>query len=959
MACLAFSQTSYAQSNVDIRAGTHADYSRLVFDWNKAPTYKVTKNGDALNIQFNAQSAADVAAVNQEQLKNIGTVNITSASGSPLSLSVAISPNSSFRHFKIGKKIILDVYNAAGEPARAAATNASTGGASKAAAEIQQDNLKSVAEEIKSLDNNRDQIRAELKEPLENLNYAPTEGQAPHVITLTSTKNVGAAVFERAGFLWLVFNRTDLKTDPVIAGPDKENFPKLEKIKLKNATAYRMAKPRGYYFYGEGGGLLWRIIATPNPRKTTPLRPKVVNDELLWPLKKSLQVANINDPLIGDNIKVVMVEDASEYAGPRRQYVDLEILPSSVGVAFVPKADNVEATRNSEGVYISKPLGLAISSARDIAAVELKDDVQKENQFFTEEEKTERLSKIFDFRRWEMGGTNALERNRRIIMRDVGTKLGAAKVEDLITLAKLNIANDRGQEALGLLRVAAQELPGIDEDGEFIALQGAAATLAAKYDDAIELLSSPKLDEIGEIDYWRATALAGLEDWRQAAETVPDDNDLLTQYPIQLQIPLALKLTEVSLRAANAVDAETYLEMLQPAFQDMSNANQSAWKYLNGELERQKGNADRAMDNWKPLLDGRDDYYRAKAALSATRLQLERRKITKEKAIDRLEGLRYAWRGDELESLINLRLGEVYIDNEDYLKGLSTLRNAVSMSPDSKISEEITSYMTETFESLFTQGKLKDVSALDAVSIYDEFKELTPAGSEGDVFVQELAERLVDVDLLGRAADLLDHQMEHRLTGDQAVQVGIRLAAIRLLDGKPQEALRALDMASKQIVGGRAGERRQIRLLRARALSKSGQADQALALLKDMGNNQDVLRLRADIAWNGSVWGEAAKAFSQLIALESISQTRPPNDYQSTLILNRAIALNLSGGRSALDKMRAQYGDLMTQSDKAKLFDLVSRPRKLGMLSDRSTVGSLISEVDLFGDFLESYRKIN
>lgn len=948
-------QKSYAQSKVDIRAGTHADYSRLVFDWDKAPTYKVTKNGGALNIEFNAQSAASVSAVNQEKLKNIGTVDITSKAGAPLALSVAISEKSNFRHFKIGKKIIIDVYNAAGEPSRKAAQNTSIDTSKNKATET----AKQAVKDIAALAKNNSQVRAELKEPLQDLNYAPVAGQAPHVITLTSTKNFGAAVFERAGFLWMVFNRADLKTDPVISGPDKKNFPKFEKIQLKNATAYRMAKPRGYYFYGEGGGLLWRIIATPNPRQTKPIRPKVINSELFWPLKKPLQVATVNDPLIGDEIKVVMVEDATEYAGPRRQYVDLEVLPSTIGVAFVPLADNIETTRNEEGVFISKPLGLAISSSRDIAAVELKDDVQKENQFFTEEEKTERLSKIFDFRRWEMGGTNALERNRRIIMRDVGTKLGAAKVEDLITLAKLNIANDRGQEALGLLRVAAQELPGIDEDAEFIALQGAAATLAAKYDEAIELLSSPKLEKVGEINYWRSAALAGLEDWRQAAETMPADNDLLSQYPVQLQIPLALKLTEVSLRGAKAEKAEEFLELLQPAFQDMSNGNQSAWKYLNGELERQKGNADKAMDNWKPLLDGRDDYYRAKAALSATRLQLERRKITKEKAIDRLEGLRYAWRGDELESLINLRLGEVYIDNGDYLKGLSTLRNAVSMSPDSKITEEVTSYMTQTFESLFTEGKLKNISALDAVSIYDEFKELTPAGQEGDVFVQELAERLVDVDLLGRAADLLDHQMEHRLTGGQAVNVGIRLAAIRLLDGKPQDALRALDMASKQITGGRAGERRQIRLLRARALSKSGQADQALALLKDMGNNQDVLRLRADIAWNGSVWSEAAKAFNQLIALESISKTRPPNDYQTTLILNRAIALNLSGSRSALDSLRAEYGDLMTQSDKGKLFDLVSRPRKLGMLSDRSTVGSLISEVDLFGDFLESYRKIN
>jgi hypothetical protein len=216
------------------------------------------------------------------------------------------------------------------------------------------------------------------------------------------------------------------------------------------------------------------------------------------------------------------------------------------------------------------------------------------------------------------------------------------------------------------------------------------------------------------------------------------------------------------------------------------------------------------------------------------------------------------------------------------------------------------------------------------------------------------------VDLLGRAADLLEHQMIHRLEGEPAAKVGIRLAAIRLLDNKPDGALRALDVAAQEIgSNGDDDKRRQIRLLRARALSKSNQPAEALALLSGLGDDPEVLRLRADIAWNGEVWDEAAKAFGQLIDNESISKTRPPNDYQTTLILNRAIALNLSNNRTALDALRNSYSDLMAQSEKARLFDVISRPRQLGMLADRESVGSLISEVDLFGEFLESYKKIN
>ena len=406
--------------------------------------------------------------------------------------------------------------------------------------------------------------------------------------------------------------------------------------------------------------------------------------------------------------------------------------------------------------------------------------------------------------------------------------------------------------------------------------------------------------------------------------------------------------------------------MLEPEFAEMSLPRQSAWKYLNGELERQRGKPEQALENWEVLVKGRDDYYRAKAGLSLTKLQLERKKITPAKAIDRLEGLRYAWRGDELETLINMRLGEVYINNEDYLKGLSVLRNAVSLSPNSIISEEVTDYMTETFRSLFQEGKLKDVSPLDAVSIYDEFKELTPIGSEGDLFVQELAERLVDVDLLGRASALLEHQLNHRLEGEAALKVGIRLAAIRLLDNKAEGAMRSLDVAEKAMQQAFANgahdlssQKREINLLRARALSKMGQANDALAILEDMPDDKDVLRLRADIAWNANQWDDAAEAFQDLIIEEDISLTRPATEYQTNLLLNRAIALNLSGNRVAIANLRERYADLMMQTEKAKLFDLVTRPRKIGMLGNDTSISSLISEVDLFGEFLETYRKIN
>lgn len=961
-----------AQNTVSVRGGDHAGYSRIVFDWSESTGYKISKSAGVLTLSFEKAASLDLSEVTGANLKNIGAVQATSNAGENLTATLQIKPESKFRDFKIGKRVIVDVYDAAGilekKPAESKPVDKKTEKVIESAkVEAPKEvTLKEVAPETLP-----EEEKVALPEEEQNhFDEYSLSGLEPHVITLTSTESVGLAAFERAGFLWLVFDDPALKTTPVLAGPQKDKMPKLEKIALNDGVAYRLPLPKGYNVYGEGGGLLWRVILTPNPRRVTPVVPKVdkINaadihgGKLIWPFKSARKIIKLTDPLVGDEITAVTTEGSEGFSGEARQYVHLETLSSMVGLGFIAKSDDVTATKIPDGVEITRPQGLALSSTQDTALAVLQDDIAEEQEFFEADAKTSNLSLIYDFKRWEMGGKNAFDKNRQILMRGAANKKDSAQVEDVLTLAKLNLANNRGPEALGLLRVAALALPGIDENAEFIALRGAAAALADKYDEAIEDFANPALKDYTETGYWRAYTLAGLEDWQQADAVLPTDFDTLETYPIQIQKPLALRLAEISLRAGKIQQAKALLELLEPAFSSLSLPQQSAWKYLNGELERQEGNDDAAIENWQSLITGKDDYYRAKAGLSLTKLQLERQKITPAKAIDRLEGLRYAWRGDELEMLINYRLGEVYIENNDYLKGLSVLRNTISLSPETPMAREVTDYMTTTFRNLFTDGTLNKISPIEAVSIYDEFKELTPIGEEGDVFVQNLAERLVDVDLLGRASEILDYQLTHRLKGVMAAQVATRLAAIQLMDGKPDAAIKTLDRAEEELnatseFADKAGLSREAKLLRARALSKINRESEALKLLQNISKGEDSNRLRADIAWNAGQWDQASAAFDDLIAGEDISLTRPADEYETNLILNGAIALNLSGDRTALNDFRTRYQDLMAQTPKGKIFDVVTRPRQLGMLDSQDSITSLISEVDLFGEFLENYKK--
>ena len=482
------------------RAGDHDGYSRLVFEWESAPSYSVQKQGSNIAVNFNAAAAADVSGVKSGSIRNIGGVSLGPDRSKPLSISVSIAPDAKYSHFQIGQRVVLDIYD-------------SKGTAPKVVEQKQEEvDQKKTEEQVRQEVDSGKQIVVDTVEAQPISGYAQTsELDEPHVITLSATKKVGMAVFERAGYLWLVVDDPSISVPPQLKGPEKEKFANFERLEIPGGVAYRLPKTDDYNVYAEGGGLLWRIVLTPNERRLKPVDPETSIDAIsdiaggtvLWPLIQPRKKLELKDPIIGDTIHIVSVEDAGQYAGDVRHYVDMQLLNSSVGLALISKVDDLAVGLSPKGVTATKTGGLSLSSSRDTAPVLLKDKVEAEeelNEYGEAPPELPPLKKIFSFKSWEMGGPNALEENRRVLMVGMGDKDGYRKVQDLLTLAKLNVANNRGLEALGLLRVAENELSGIDQNPEFIALHGAAATLAGQYDVAIPSLFDEELKKYGEID---------------------------------------------------------------------------------------------------------------------------------------------------------------------------------------------------------------------------------------------------------------------------------------------------------------------------------------------------------------------------------------------------------------------------------------------------------------------------
>jgi hypothetical protein len=420
---------------------------------------------------------------------------------------------------------------------------------------------------------------------------------------------------------------------------------------------------------------------------------------------------------------------------------------------------------------------------------------------------------------------------------------------------------------------------------------------------------------------------------------------------------MGIKLAEVALHAGDVKTAGTILGVMEKNRSRFTSGTQAGMDYLEGEMHRQKGEPDKAKDLWTPLSTGKDHLYRAKAGLALTSLQLQKGEITPAQAIDRLEGLRYVWRGDELEARINYMLGKLYLEDKQYLKGFSILKDAAGMS-DGDIAAEINSFMKDSFKTLLMDDKT--ITPLDSALVYEEFPDLAPGGEDGDKLAQRLAERLVEADLLPRASILLQKQVDTRLHGADQARVAARLAAIYLLDKEPAKALPVLDIAQgfyeKQTDKDSQTLLLRAQLMRARALSQLGRTPEALAMLAKFPPNAEVNSLRADIAWQAGLWDQAAVALNDMILDQGIDPAKPLTQKQADLILNRAVALNLSGNKVALANLHSRYQDAMNRTSRAKLFDVVARPRESALLSDKQTLDAIVSEVDIFKDFLDSYR---
>lgn len=236
--------------------------------------------------------------------------------------------------------------------------------------------------------------------------------------------------------------------------------------------------------------------------------------------------------------------------------------------------------------------------------------------------------------------------------------------------------------------------------------------------------------------------------------------------------------------------------------------------------------------------------------------------------------------------------------------------------------------------------------------MYRDFEWLAPQSDHYNDIILKLADRLVAVDLLGRAEDILNEQLERTdITPQQRAKTGARLALVYLFEGSNQDALDILDDTEYSDVSETVAAHR--RIIKAKALSSLGYNDEALKWLKD-DVSKNALLLKSEIYWKQEDWGLAADNLKYLI--EKPEEGKPLSEEQTAYILDWATALKKAGRETVIIRLRNKFLPYFQDTPYASIFNVLTNTLEKDKI-DIKSINEAINDISAYSNFSKIYNQ--
>jgi tetratricopeptide (TPR) repeat protein len=760
-------------------------------------------------------------------------------------------------------------------------------------------------------------------------------------LTFGFTVPTAAALFRRADTVWLVFD----SQQPIDPEPIRKRggsiIAEVTQVPLEKGQALRirLTSPQLPSLAGDDDQVHWTLTFAETMR--TPSQPLLAIRNITDPAFANVRVPISNpghlhrflDPDAGDTLIVVTAPPPIRGFIRRQDFVEFSLLESIHGIAIRPNSDDVTAELASDKLTLGRPGGLTLSSAET-----------------GPDRATAAVRPIFDGIEWRKNqSVRFIARQDALIAAASAATEPGARTQARVDLARFYMSRGMFLEAKGVLDlVLADAKPGA-EDPVALIVHAVASTLMGRPSEALTELASPAIGTNYDSQLWKALALGRDRKWGEAREKFKNVEFAITSLPIELQRILVLEAMRASLEVRDYSGATKYSSDLEVI--GLAPEMKGTVSVLRGRLAEALGHDGDALDNYRAAVASSDRAAAAEAKLLELILRRRRDQIGQADMLRELELLALTWRGDSIEVKTLQLLARIYSDMGRYGQSLEAARMATRLQPNSDVARQAQDEAAALFAQLFLSPKGDDLPAVDALAIFYEFHELTPIGRRGDEMIRHLADRLVSVDLLDQASELLQYQVDKRMEGAARAQVAARLAMVYLASRKPDRAISALRSTRMMDL---AGELRQQRLLlEARAQSDIGRHDLALDIIANI-SGREAIRLRGDIYWAARRWREASEQI-ELYFGDRWRDFKPLDAMEKGDVIRALIGYSLAEDSIGLARFREKYSPLMTgQADRAA-FEAASRPAA-ATSAEFGDIAKMAASVDTLDGFLRDMK---
>lgn len=845
---------------VTIRIGANEGFTRLEFAGVVGSRARVRRDGRSVVIRIGSTAAPDVSRLKVDPPPGVEKVE-TRAALDATELVITLAQDADARTGSADGAVWLNLYPAGTAPALPAGPVVPAGGAIPVVATKTEDRV--------------------------SLDFA---WAAP----------VGAAVFRRGDAVWVVFDaaaRMDMSRARDL-GPAGE----ARWAMGPDYTAIRIPAPQNLAVSAVSEGAKWTVVIGGPPSATASI--DVDRDDnrataLVARMAGATKTVWLTDPMVGDRFAAVTALAPGKGFADRRKTVDLTLLPTAHGLAVETPTDDLSIQAVGDLVTLSRPQGLTLSppSMALEAAAAPHIEAPRKADF-----------PALILSDWADVGDEGFSARYRRLQDEAATEAGAAAgnprapIAARLALARFLVGSGLGFEAVGLVNSMFAKTPSLQGEPELRGLRGAARASIGRLEEASLDFSSGALAGDPSTKVWQGWLAAERGDWAEARRGFTAGAVAIDQFPAAWRARFGAAHAMAALETG---DLNAARSLLAYSFsQNAPAADQLTARLVQAMQFEKEGSTDRALAVYKAIARAPLDAIATPAKLGVIRIELAKNTMTPTAAAAELEQLKWRWRGDATELAVIRTLGGLYLSQGRYREALDALRGAGKRLGDLPGAVELQNDLSNTFRALFLDGAADGLQPVQALALFYDFRDLTPVGADGDEMVRRLARRLVDVDLLSQAAELLKYQVDNRLEGVAKAQVATTLATVLLMDRQPEKALQALWSSRTTLLPSALNAER--RALEARALMDLGRYDHALETLAD-DRSPAAQQVRADIFWKQENWGGAAALYEARLGDRFRNTASPLTADEESGVIRAGVGYSLARDSAALSRLSRNY----------------------------------------------------